>query len=220
MTGKYIADHFKQIFAEYWWPDTIVSDNGTLLHQWNLQRIDERISGKPHHKLAPLSAIKWSDREVCSDSEESISQSKEEGQDLHKCLMVYRNTPLSSQLNHLCRFCQAELPDPAYIYRMLQRTNGYTKWRIEMWTQKPTSTYTWSEFKPDHHVPRASSKKWYPTKITRLCDEPRSYIITTVEGTQYRKTQTHLKPYQLQYQKTKQELTLNKHTQFNKIPIR
>ena len=57
------------------------------------------------------------------------------------------------------------------------------------------------------------SKKWYPAKITRLCDEPRSYIITT-KGTQYRKTQTHLKPYQLQYQTTKQELKLNKHTQF------
>ena len=33
-----------------------------------------------------------------------------------------------------------------------------------------------------------ASKKWFPVKITRLCDEPRSYIITTEEGTQYRKT--------------------------------
>ena len=57
------------------------------------------------------------------------------------------------------------------------------------------------------------SKKWYPAKITRLCDEPRSYIITTEEGTQYRKTQTHLKLYQPQYQITKQELKLNRCTQ-------
>ena len=28
MTGQHIADHFKQIFAKYGWPDTIVSDNG------------------------------------------------------------------------------------------------------------------------------------------------------------------------------------------------
>ena len=28
MTGQHIADHFKQIFAEYGWLDTIVSDNG------------------------------------------------------------------------------------------------------------------------------------------------------------------------------------------------
>ena len=33
-------------------------------------------------------------------------------------------------------------------------------------------------------------KKWYPAKITKLCDEPRSYIITIEEGTQYRRTHT------------------------------
>ena len=59
------------------------------------------------------------------------------------------------------------------------------------------------------------SKKWYPAKITRLCDELRSYIITTEEGTQYRKTPMHLKPYQPWYQTTKQELKLNRHTQCN-----
>ena len=64
------------------------------------------------------------------------------------------------------------------------------------------------------------SKNWYPAKITRLCDEPRSYIITTEEGTQYRKTQAHLKLYQPQHQKTKQELKLNKDTQFNDNHIR
>ena len=57
------------------------------------------------------------------------------------------------------------------------------------------------------------SKKWYPAKITRLCDVPRSYIITTEEGTQYRKTQPHIKSYQLWYQTTKEELKLNRHTQ-------
>ena len=40
-----------------------------------------------------------------------------------------------------------------------------------------------------------TTKKWYPVKITKLCDEPRSYIISTEDGTQYRKTQKHLKPY-------------------------
>ena len=28
MTGQHIADHFKQMFAKYGWPDTIVSDYG------------------------------------------------------------------------------------------------------------------------------------------------------------------------------------------------
>ena len=44
------------------------------------------------------------------------------------------------------------------------------------------------------------SKKWYPARITKLCEEPRSYIITTEEGMQYRKMQMHLKPYQPRHQ--------------------
>ena len=28
-----------------------------------------------------------------------------------------------------------------------------------------------------------ASKKWYPATITKLCEEPRSYIITTEDGT-------------------------------------
>ena len=37
-----------------------------------------------------------------------------------------------------------------------------------------------------------ASKRWYPATITKLCQEPRSYIITTKQGVQYRKTQAHL----------------------------
>ena len=32
----------------------------------------------------------------------------------------------------------------------------------------------------------STSKQWYPATITRLCKKPRSYIITTKEGVQYR----------------------------------
>ena len=52
----------------------------------------------------------------------------------------------------------------------------------------------------------AMTRKWYPAKITKLCAEPRSYIISTENGTQYRKTQKHLKPYQLRLQITVKEL--------------
>ena len=41
-----------------------------------------------------------------------------------------------------------------------------------------------------------TNKKWYTAKITKLCDKPRCYIISTENGTQYRKTQKHLKSFQ------------------------
>ena len=51
----------------------------------------------------------------------------------------------------------------------------------------------------------ATSKQWYPTTITSLCVQPRSYNIITREGVIYRKTQAHLKPYQPQSKKSEDE---------------
>ena len=39
------------------------------------------------------------------------------------------------------------------------------------------------------------TKQRYATVITSLCQEKRSYKITTSDGVIYRKTQAHLKPY-------------------------
>ena len=48
-------------------------------------------------------------------------KAKEEGQDLHKCLIIYKNTPYQAISNHLCRSYQAELPDPHCLYPMPQK---------------------------------------------------------------------------------------------------
>ena len=58
----------------------------------------------------------------------------------------------------------------------------------------------------------STSNWWFPATITKLCKEPRCYIITTKEGVQYRKTQTHLKPYQPQVKKVEDgQLLQNNH---------
>ena len=221
MTEKHIAYHFKQIFAEYGWPDTIVSDNGPcytseifkeLMKEYQVNHI----ASLPHYLQSNGLAEKY-----VQIVRNLFHKVKEEGQDLHKCLMVYRNTPLSSQLQSPMQISSSRAARPS-----LPLSNAAKK---QMGIQS-------EELKCGHknqHLPTHDlslnqtlmyqepvSKKWYTAKIARLCDEPRSYIITTAEGTQYRKTQTHLKPYQLQYQKTKQELKVNKHTQFNDNQIR
>ena len=59
-----------------------------------------------------------------------------------------------------------------------------------------------------------TSKHWFPATITKLCQEPRSYIVTTKEHVQYRKTEPDLKPYQLQDKKDEDELvSKNNHMQ-------
>ena len=51
-----------------------------------------------------------------------------------------------------------------------------------------------------------ASKRWYPATITKLYQEPRSYIITTKQGVQYRKTQAHLKSFKPQEDTSENEL--------------
>ena len=52
----------------------------------------------------------------------------------------------------------------------------------------------------------STTKRWFPSTITKLCQEYRSYIMTTEEGVQYKKTQAHLKPYLPQDETSKNEL--------------
>ena len=98
MTGQHIAGHFKQIFAKYGWPNTIVSDNRPcyaseifkgLMKEYQVNHI----TSLPHYPQSNGLAEKY-----VQIIKTLFYKVKEEGQDLHKCLMVYRNIPLSSQL--------------------------------------------------------------------------------------------------------------------------
>ena len=126
-------------------------------------------------------------------------KAKEEGKDLYQSLMVYRNTPLSSSLQSpikilASRSARSDLPmsNAARKQKGLDCEQLRIKHKNE---QMPLH---------DLHLSQAvmyqdpSDKRWFPATITRLCQEPRSYFITTKQGIQYRKTQAHLKPYRPQ----------------------
>ena len=55
MTGQHVANYSKQVFSEYVWPETLISDNGLCgcFYQCN-----ECIPCQSHHKLTPLPTIK------------------------------------------------------------------------------------------------------------------------------------------------------------------
>ena len=98
MTTQHIADHIKQIFAKYGWPNTLVSDNGPcytskIFKQLMTEYQVNHITSLPHYPQSNGLAEKY-----VQIIKNLFHKVKEEGQDLHKCLMTYRNTPLSSQL--------------------------------------------------------------------------------------------------------------------------
>ena len=98
MAAKHIADHIKQIFAKYGWPDTIVSDNRPCYASETFKELTKEyqvnyITSSPHYPQSNGLAEKY-----VQIIKNLFYKAKEEGQDLHKCLMIYRNTTLSSHL--------------------------------------------------------------------------------------------------------------------------
>ena len=202
MTGQHIRTQCKLIFSEYGWPETLTSDNGpcyisevftNLMRDYNVNHI----TGSPHYLQSNGLAEKY-----VQLLKNLFYKAKEEGKDLFKGLMVYHYTPLPNTLQSpmqilSSRSARSDLPI----------SNGARK-QLGIDCKDLRTKYK-NEYLPSHdlHIDQSvmyqdsTSKCWSPATITRLCKEPRCYIITTKDGVQYRKIQAHLKPYQPQGKK-------------------
>ena len=114
-------------------------------------------------------------------------KAKEEGQDLHKCLMTYRNTPLSNTLQSPMQMLSNR------ITRSNLPLSTVAKLQMGLCINHP-ATEQKNPHLPTHDLcinqtvmyQDATTKKWYPATIVKRFEEPRSYIISTEDGIQYR----------------------------------
>ena len=196
MTAQHVINHFKLIFSEYGWPDTLVSDNGTcyaseaftkIMQEYNMNHI----TSSPHYPQSNGLAEKFA--QIVRNL---FHKARKEGTDLHKALMVYRNTPLSSNLQSPIQMLQSKT-----VRSQLPMSNA-ARQQLELQAER-LRIKTKTEQLPLHDLCLEQSimmqdpttKRWSPVVITKLCKEPRSYQVTTKEGITYRKMQAHLKPY-------------------------
>ena len=134
-------------------------------------------------------------------------KAKEESKDLYKCLLVYHNTPLS---NSLCSSMQILTSRSARSSLPMSHAERKQK-GLDC---EDLRTHCKNEHLPIdnlhlHQVVMYQDpvrKRWYPATITKLCQEPRSNIITTTQGVWCRKTKAHLKSYKPQEDTNKNEL--------------
>ena len=120
--------------------------------------------------------------------------------------MIYHNIPLSGSLQSLMQILQGRC-----TRSYLPMSNAARK-QLDLQSEMLRTVYKNEHF-PSHdlHIGQdvmyhdATSKQQYPATITSLCAEPRSYNMTTRKGVSYRKTQDHLKSYQLQCKKAEDE---------------
>ena len=122
---------------------------------------------------------------------------------------IYSNAWLSTAIhllvaacNHQCKSCKAEVQDLVCpCLTQLDISLVYSLKSLEMLIRMHICLHMTYILKQEVMYQDAASKWWYPATITSLCAQPRSYNITTREAITYRKTQAHLKPYQLQSKK-------------------
>ena len=204
MTGQHITTQCKLIFSECEWPETLISENGpcytaevftNLMKEYNVNHI----TSSPHYPQSNGLAEKYVEL-----VKNLFYKAKEEGKDLFKFLMIYFNTPLSNTLPSpmqilSSRSARSDLP----ISNVARKQLGIDC--EDLRTKYKNEHFSSHDFHIDQIVmyQDSTSTQWYPATITKLCNEPRNYIITTKEGVQCRKTQAHLKPYQPQGKKSK-----------------
>ena len=96
MSAQHIAEHFRLIFSEYGWPDTLVSDSGpcyaaktftSLMKEYAVNHI----TSPPHYPQSNGLAEKF-----VQIVKNVFYKVKDEGTDIYKCLMIYHNTPLAN----------------------------------------------------------------------------------------------------------------------------
>ena len=115
---------------------------------------------------------------------------KDEGTDIHKCLMIYHNMPLASTSKSPMQMLQQR------SVRLQLLMSNAARRQLGIAVEQPSSNK--NQHLPAHnfHIGQEVmcqspiTKRWFPATIKALCPEPRSYQIETQEGITYRRTQT------------------------------
>ena len=102
MSAQHVTEHFRLIFSEYGWPDTLVSDNGpcyvaeTFTYLMKEYAVNH-ITSSPHYPQSNELAEKF-----IQIVKNLFYKVKDEGTDIYKCLMIYCNTPIEKhfQITH------------------------------------------------------------------------------------------------------------------------
>ena len=106
MTGQHVASHCKQVFSEYGWQETLISDNGpcftadAFTSVMNVYHVNH-ITSSPHYSQS----IGLAEKHV-QFVKNLVYKAKEEGKYLFKCFIIYLNTPLSGSLQSMMQIVQ------------------------------------------------------------------------------------------------------------------
>ena len=211
MSAQHITEHFRLIFSEYGWPDTLISDNGpcyaaetftNLMKEYAVNHITNGLAKKFVQIVKNL-----------------FHKAKDESTDIHECLMIYHNMPLASTSKSPKQMLQQRS-----TRSQLPMSNAARR-QLGIAVEQPSSNK--NQHLPAHNFyigqevmcQSPITKRWFLATIKALCPEPRSYLIETQEGITYRRTQNHLKPFKSHQKTQTKEQYQQKCTNINITPV-
>ena len=195
--AQQFASQMKLIFLEYGWPETMVSDNSpwysaetftTLMTDYSVNHITS-FTHYPHSNSLAEKYVQI--------VKNIFYKTKEEGTNLYKSLMIYRNTALLHKLQSPMQILQsqtARIQLPMSSVARIQWWLGSKQLRVNN-KNKHLPTHDFCIGQSVMYL-SPTNKRWYLAKIRSLYQEPRNYKIKTDDGNIYRKTHNHLKLYQ------------------------
>ena len=139
MSAQHIAEHFKLIFSEYGWPASLISDNGpcyvaeiftSLMKEYSVNHI----TSSPHYPQSNGQAEKF-----VQIVKNIFYKAKDEGTDIHKCLMIYHNTPLASTSKLPMQMLQQRSED--HNYQCWKQHEDNLELPLNKHQQAKTNTY-------------------------------------------------------------------------------
>ena len=160
MTAQHVIGHLKGIFSEYGWPDTIVSDNGpcyaaeAFTKTMQEYRVNH-ITSSPHYPQSNGLAEKF-----VQTVKSLFYKAREEGANLYKALMIYHNTPLTSNLQSSIQILQnrtarSQLP----MSNSARRQLGLETEKLRIKMKKWELAFPWPTLGSRCHDARSSKQK-------------------------------------------------------------
>ena len=123
MTAQHVATHCKQVFSEYGWPETLISDNGLLytgeaftnmMQEYGVNHITSSACYLQSYGLA---------EKYVQIVKNLFHKAKEEGKYMFNCFMIYCNTPCQATYNILCKYYRVDLLDQTCQCELWQGTS-------------------------------------------------------------------------------------------------
>ena len=169
MTGQHIATHCKQIFSEYGWPETLISDNGPC---YAVEAFTNMMKGYDVNHITCSSHYLQSNglaEKFVQILKNLFYMTKEEGKDLFECLMIYCNTPLTSSVQYSMQILQSpsarsDLPMSNAARKELALDPEHLR------SKQKNERLPLHDLHLDQDVmfQDTTSKQWFPATITRL----------------------------------------------------